>query len=421
MFKRFPISEKKLTFIFIRRGVFDSPLFAFLISFIVFSLISNFRNNPIFDLSPYPYFNYLADAFLHGQLHFRLDPPSLHDLIVVNEKVYAYWPPFPAILLMPFVAIFGVNFSDVLFNIIIGSINVSLFSILLDELKMKKIISLNHIKHSFLVIFFAFGTVYFTMIPLGRVWFTSHVVSIFCILLAYISCIKYDGIKAFIFTGLAISAAFATRMHLFLVGIWPAWYLLSNNWYKPPKKLISLINWGLLPLIVTGLLIFYYNYDRFGNIFDLGYAYHNMGELFREDYLKYGGFNLHYVPTNIYYQYLTYPFLLKNQENIFMGGSLFLLSPLFFGALWAFKDKAKKISNLFLFLTIFLTNIPILLLMGTGWVQFGPRYTLDFIVPLLILTAIGIKDWSNRTVFLLTLISVIHYLVGLYLLSRLLG
>lgn len=421
MFKKFNISEKKLAFLFNEIGIFNSPLNTLLISLIVFSLISNIRNDSIFDLSPYPYFNYLADAFLHGQLHFRLDPPSLHDLIVFNDKVYAYWPPFPAILLMPFVAIFGVNFSDVLFNIIIGSINVLLFSILLVELKKKNIISLDQIKHGLLVIFFAFGTVYLTMIPLGRVWFTSHVVSIFCILLAYISCIKYEGTKAFILTGIAISAAFATRMHLFLVGIWPAWYLLSTNWHKPPKKLIRLIIWGLLPLIATGLLIFYYNYARFGNIFDLGYAYHNMGELFREDYLKYGGFNLHYIPTNIYYQYITYPFLLKNQENIFMGGSLFLLSPLFFGAFWAFKYREKKLSNLFLLLTIFFTNIPILLLMGTGWVQFGPRYTLDFIVPLLILTAIGIKDWSNRTVFLLTLISVIHYLVGLYLLSRLLG
>lgn len=403
------------------RNFFGSHLSIFIIFFFIYSLITIIGNDAIFEPSGFHYFNYLADAFLHGQFHFRLDPPSLHDLIVYNNRVYAYWPPFPAVLLMPFVAIFGVNFSDVLFNIIIGSINISLFSILLNELKKKDLISLDHIKHGLFVIFFAFGTVYLTMIPLGRVWFTSHIVSIFCILLAYIASIKYDGSKAFIFTGIAVSAAFATRMHLFLIGIWPAWYLLSRNWHKPPKKLITLIFWGLLPLIITGLLIFYYNYARFGNIFDLGYAYHNMGDLFRDDYLQYGGFNLHYIPINIYYQYITYPFLLKNQENIFMGGSLFLLSPLFFGAFWAFKDKGKKISNLFLLLTIFITNIPILLLMGTGWVQFGPRYTLDFIVPLLILTAIGIKDWSYRTVFLLTLISVIHYLVGLYLLSSLLG
>ena len=396
--------------------LFTSPLSAFIISLLVYSLLSRIRYASIFDLSPYPYFNFLADAFIHGQFNFRLEPPSFHDLIVLNDKIFAYWPPFPAILLLPFVVVFGVGFSDIFFTILFGSINVALFVILLKELNKKNIVSLDRIKLGILVLFFAFGTVYITVVPLGKVWFTSHVISVFCVLLLYISSVKYEGVKAFIFTGIAISAAFATRMHLLLLGIWPAWYLLLKNWHKSPKKIMSLIILGLVPPLVTGLLIFYYNYVRFGNIFDLGYAYHNMSYFFREDYIKYGGFNLHYIPTNIYYQYMAYPFLLKNKENIFMGGSLFLLSPLFFGIFWAFKDKGKKASNLFLLLTIFLTNIPILLLMGTGWVQFGPRYTLDFIIPLLILTAIGIKHWKNITVFMLTIISIFHFLVGMYLL-----
>jgi len=409
---------KKTTSESIKRIVylFTSPVFTFFITLLVYSILSNIRYTSIFDQSPYPYFNYLADAYIHGQFHFRLEPPSLHDLIVLNDKIYAYWPPFPAIILMPFVAIFGVNFSDVLFNIILGSVNAALFSILLNELNKKNIISIDQIKHALLVIFFAFGTVYITVVPLGKVWFTSHVVSIFCVLLMFISSVKYEGAKAFIFTGIAISAAFATRMHLFLLGIWPAWYLLSKNWYKSSKKTITLTILGLAPPLITGFLIFYYNYVRFGSIFDLGYSFHNMSFFFREDFLKYGGFNLHYIPINIYYQYIAYPFILKNLENIFMGGSLFLLSPLFFGVFWSLKDLRKKISNLMLLFTIFITNIPILLLMGTGWEQFGPRYTLDFIVPLMILTAIGIKDWKNLTVFLLSLISIIQYLIGVYLL-----
>src|SRR3712207_3909195 len=48
------------------------------------------------------YFNYLADAFLHGQLHLRLLPPDLHDLALFQGRYYLYWPPLPAILLMPF-------------------------------------------------------------------------------------------------------------------------------------------------------------------------------------------------------------------------------------------------------------------------------------------------------------------------------
>ena len=397
------------------------PKAVFLLSLVYYVTISLFNGKSILSPSGLHYFNFLADAFLHGQLYFRLTPPTTHDLIFFNGNIYAYWPPFPAILLMPFVAIFGINFSDILFTIFLGSLNVSLFSILITELNQKNVISLDRMKQAMIVIFFALGTVYVTMVPLGRVWFTSSVVSIFCILLAYIATVKYDGYWAFLLTGIAISAAFTTRMHLFLVGIWPAWYLLSRNWNLPKQKLLKLIFVGLLPLIISGLLIFYYNYARFGNIFDLGYAYHNMGEIFRADYMKYGGFNLHYVPINLYYQYIAYPFLMKDMSNFFMGGSLFLLSPVFFAVFSAFKDNDKKISNFVLVVTIFLTNIPILLLMGTGFVQFGPRYTLDFIIPLLILTAIGMKYWNNRILFLSTLISIFQYTVGLFLLMKAVG
>src|SRR5262245_28523980 len=66
------------------------------------------------------YFNYLADAFLYGQLKLRMIPFTTHDLILFNEGYYLYWPPLPAVILMPLVAIFGVNFSDILFNIAVA-------------------------------------------------------------------------------------------------------------------------------------------------------------------------------------------------------------------------------------------------------------------------------------------------------------
>jgi len=393
---------------------FNNPIEVFCISFVVYLAFAIYGNDSIFKPSTFSYFNYLADAFLHGQLDFRLDPPIIHDLVLFNDEIYAYWPPFPAVIMMPFVAIFGVNFSDILFTIFLGSLNVALLSVLFSELRKKEIVYLEPIKQGLLIIFFAFGTVYLTMVPLGRVWFTALVVGVFCVILTYLFAVKFEGTLSFFLTGLAISAAAATRMHLILVGIWPAWYLLSKNWKKPKKQLIKFILAGLLPLLITGLLIFYYNYARFGNILDVGLDYHQMSEFFREDYNKYGAFNIHYFVKNFYYQYLAYPFLSKDATNFFMGGSLFLLSPLFFAAFWVLKEKDNIISNAMLTLTIILTNIPILLLMGTGFVQFGPRYSLDFTVPLLILTARGIRTWPNRIIALLVLISIIHYFVGLY-------
>lgn len=88
--------------------IFDNAYKTFFIVFIIYFLISFVNRNP-WETSDLPYFNYLADAFLHGQLNFRMTPPSTHDLVIFNSKLYAYWPPFPALLLMPFIALFGIN------------------------------------------------------------------------------------------------------------------------------------------------------------------------------------------------------------------------------------------------------------------------------------------------------------------------
>lgn len=395
--------------------LFNSPLFTFIFCFVIYSLFSIYRHGSIFNPSYYPYFNYLADSFLHGQLNFRIIPPtSTHDLVFFDNKIFAYWPPFPAILFMPFIAIFGLGFPDILFTLIIGSLSVSLIVILLTELNKKSIISLDNYKQGLLVIFFALGTPYITMVPLGRVWFTSLVLGVLLVLLTYLASIKLEGLLGFLVAGITISAAMATRMHLFLAGIWPAWYLISKNWQKPRKQLLGYIVVGLMPLIITNFLMFYYNFTRFGSIFDVGLDYHQMAAIFIDDYSKYGAFNLYYLPKNFYYQFIAYPLFASDAMTFFMGGSLFLLSPVYFAVFWTIKIKENRLSSLFLVLSIFLTNIPILLLMGTGWVQFGPRYSLDYSIPLLILTAIGVKNWSNRNLTILVLISIIHYFFGLF-------
>ena len=139
-----------------------------------------------------------------------------------------------------------------------------------------------------------------------------------------------------------------------------------------------------------------------------------MNDFFRGDYERYGFFNVHFIPINLYYQYIAYPFPLR--ADTLMGGSLFLLSPLFFGVFSAFKKPHSKLLVYALLASILVTNVPIILLMGTGFIQFGPRYTIDFTVPLLLLTALGIEHWKPIVSFLLALISAVQYFIGINLL-----
>ncbi len=365
----------------------------------------------IFTVSRFPYFNYLADAFLNGQLWFRQIPPETHDLVYFAGHYSLYQSPFPAFVILPFIRIFGIGLNDVVYTALFAILNVGLVAQLLRVTTKNQFLHLSKIQRSVLVFFFTLGTVHFTLAPDGRVWNTALILGFTCVILAYLAAFSLSGPKAWFFTGLALTGAMLTRNHLVFTGIFPAVYLFTRenswSWGRTFRNLAL----AALPLMIGLGFLLYYNQSRFGNPLDNGIAYHLMADFFRKNFEQYGAFNLHYVPINLYYQYIFYPFPISNET--FMGGSLFLMSPLFFGAFGAFWKPRQKWPVWVLTLSIFFTMIPILLLMGTGWSQFGPRYTLDFTVPLLLLTGIGIERWKPSIIVILALISSVHYIVGL--------
>jgi hypothetical protein len=392
----------------------ENPLFAFVFAFSTYFPLSILGGKP-FRVRDTAYFNYLADAFLHGQLYLRLIPTSTRDLSFFNGRYYLYWPPMPAVVLMPFVNIFGVDFSDVFFNVVIASMNVAVLAALFRAVDRAGLIRITANYRAMLVFFFALGTVHVVLALFGKVWFTAQLLGFLFVGLAYLAAIERKGTLSFFVTGLLMACAALTRNHLLFTAVWPAYYLLAKYWRDRPRLYLYLVA-GLLPVLVMGWLFLDYNFIRFDSPFELGIRYHRMALVFLDDYHKYGAFNLHYLPTNFYYQYIHYPFPV-NKETL-MGGSLFLLSPVFFYAFVAMIREYRN-PNIWLWtISVVATSIPILLLMGTGWKQFGPRYTLDFTIPLLLLTASGVQKASKLLLGCLIGISIAQYILGLFLYAR---
>ena len=389
--------------------MWESPLCAGGMALLVYALFAA-RVGSLSRETPYNYFPYLADSFFHGQLNLRLIPAETHDLIFYHGLFYLYWPPMPAVLLMPLVAIFGVHVSDVLVVMLLGAADVALVAVLLRQVDGQGIAPLDPDRRALLVLFFALGSVLLPLGPFGGVWATGQLVAFLFMVLAYLAAISLHGGCAFFLTGLALGSTLLTRNNTVLMGIWPAYFLLSRHWKKGWSKLFWYCLLAGLPILVCGGIYLAYNYFRFGNPVQLGLDYHNMASIFLQDYRQYGLFNLHYLPINFYYQYIYYPFPWRSDSS--MGGSLFLLSPILFSIFFGISKGRSRLSVFFLCLTAFLTCLPILLLMGTGWVQFGPRYTLDFTLCLLLLAAMGIKDWPRWLVAVLVLLSCIQYLIG---------
>lgn len=386
----------------------ESPFRAAFAAALIYFTIALFSGK-LFSATAVSYYNYLADAFLHGQLWFRYVPLDYTDLIFYHGNISIYQSPFPAIFLMPLVSIFGIHLNDVVYTAIIASLNVGGVSLLLRIAAQKQLIHLSDVQRSLLVMFFAVGTVHVTLAPTGRVWSTALVLGFGCVLLAYLAALSFEGTKAWFLMGLALTCAMLTRNHLLFTGIFPAIYLLKKektwNWRRMSRNVAS----AALPVLAGGALLLLYNQARFGSPFDNGLDYHLMKDFFHADFEKYGLFNIHYIPRNLYYQFIYYPFPLG--VDSLLGGSLFILSPLFFAAIAAFWMPRVRWHVWSLALTIVVTSIPILLLMGTGWAQFGPRYTIDYTVPLLLLTAIGMEKWKNSIVLVLIAVSAFHYLI----------
>jgi hypothetical protein len=403
----------------IRTGVelCASPLGAGLVAGFVYLILAGSHRGG-FKSSRFAYFNYLADAFWHGQLHLRLLPASTHDLSEVGGRFYLYWPPFPAVLLMPFVALWGVSFSDVIFTALVGAADVALVALLLRSAVAHGLVELSRLQRGWLLLFFAFGTVHFTLAPLGRVWFTSQVVGFGCVAVAYWAAIELRGFKAFGLVGVSVAAALLTRHQLVFAGLWPAAYLLWKHVHSNAKATARYVAAGVFPVLIAVALLAAYNAFRFGGIAEAGLGLQQMGSEYVGDFGRFGAFSLHYVPTNLFYQYLYYPFPIR--DGSFMGGGLFWLSSPFLAAIPAALWSRPRWSARTLVISILLVATPILLLLGTGFAQFGPRYTLDFTVPLLLLTAIGVQRWPIRVLQILVLISIAQYGLGIFYFMRVL-
>ena len=355
------------------------------------------------------YFNALADAFLHGQLNLRLPTASHLDLVYYGGRAYLHFPPFPAVVVAPLVALFGVAASDVVYTAVLAALTVALLAELLWALDQTGVAPLSVERRALLVAAIAFGSVLLILAPAGGVWATSQVVGWGCVLLATLAALRLRGRAAYVGAGLLLACATGTRISLGFNGLWLAYYLLRRDWRQPWRHRLGAAALGLAPLLAAGLLLAWYNAARFGSPLELGIQWHNMSDLFRPLYERYGYFNLHYLPNNLYYQFVAYPLFSSEQ---WMGGGIFWMTPVLLGAPYAVWRGRRDPLVWALVATCAVVYVPIGLVMGTGFLTFGPRYLLDLTAPLLVLTAIGIRRWRLGALYTLLAISCATYMLG---------
>jgi hypothetical protein len=383
-----------------------------LLALVVYGLGLALDTGTLFAQSRFPYFVYYAHALLQGQLHFAEAPPALLDLARFEDRLYMHHPPFPALLLTPWVAIFGLGVPDRLMSVAIGALNGGAFYALLARLAGRGELPLSEGVRVLLTLCFLFGSVHFYLAVTGNPWELAHVVCNALVLLALHLALG----RRYAAAALAGVAILFTRTHVFLAlpALLAAYWLREAETRPDPRERLR----GALPMLSISLagvaLLLAFNAARFGDPLENGVRYHAMHETFRARFQATGYFDWSYLPRNLRALLLLlprripeFPFLTFSSEGL----SVFLTSPIYLYLFASLRRETRRWSAL-LWAALLPPLVPILLLMGTGELQFGHRYSSDLQVFALLLCALALRGRASPLAIALAALSIAINLLG---------
>jgi hypothetical protein len=359
--------------------------------------------NKAFDAGRGDFF-YLADAFLHGHT-WVASALGRNDVIYMDGHVYVPFAPFPAIALMPLVAIIGPVTADQWesgINAGLAAAVVGLSWWASGRIGVKRIED-----RWLLAVLLGFSTQIWWVTTRGGVWHTGHLVATILLLLLIG---ELFGRRRPVVLGLLVGAAFLTRPPTAFAAPAVALWLMDMDSVGAARLAVAervrrlpWRGWVLLAVGAAPALVgfFAYNYLRFGSPLESGYALATLPDWLQALRDK-GLFSVAHVRMNVDYLFLKIPRLMTEFPYFRpdgLGMSVFITSP---GLLLAARAPWRDRRSLLLLLAAVLVLIPTLLYYGGGWLQYGYRYFLDSIPFVWALVAMGVVNrgplrWWART------------------------
>jgi len=343
-----------------------------------------------------PHFVYQAEALLHGQLALTTRPPNLNDWVLQNGRWYVSFPPFPAVLMMPLVAIWGLGFNDVAFTIVFAAANVALLYRLLRRLQPARA----EWEHAAFAIIFGFGTLAWTCAIRGEVWYTAETVGVTLTLLYLHAAIEA---RHPVLAGLAVACAAITRTPLAFSAVFFVFEALSPDGPVEWAKLRDPARWRrAIPklvryaaaIVAVAVPMAWANYVRFGSFGEFGHS-HLYANRVNQQIQQYGLFHYAYLERNLHSAFTRLPEIQFHPLRIGFSGdgmSLFVTTPLFLYLLW---PRERPRLHRALWLTTALIAVPGFFYQNNGWYQFGFRFSLDYTPYLIVLLALGSRPFTR--------------------------
>lgn len=324
-----------------------------------------------------------------------------------TEAWYVTFPPMPAWMMLPGVAVWGLAFNDVLFTLLLSAGNVMLLWFFLLQARARGLHTRTDTEILTLAILFAFGTVNFFSSVRGEVWYTAHIAGIAWLIAYLMATLERKALWAGFFLG----AAFLCRTPLLFAGfLYPAWVAFQEGSWRVRRHHLREALAYAAPVAALAGAAMILNFARFENPFEFGHRYLEIA--WRNRIERYGMFSPEYLSRNLSAMLTLLPRFQSHFPFVQIsphGMALWLTTPVFLLLLRARFPHAFA-RSLWL-LGVLPVLLPALLYQNSGFVQFGYRFSLDFTVLLILLLAVSDLCFSRT----------FHILVGASVLVNLFG
>jgi hypothetical protein len=350
-------------------------VFAAFVAFLAFYSVTG-----SIERSPYDAHVRQALSFLH--LHTDIERSPGIEQVVFAGRYFQLHPPLPAFLLMPFVAIWGMDTNQTAFSLVAGSIDAALAWWLLGRLR------LSVSARVWLTLFFGAGTVMWFETLNGGSWDVSQIVAV-GFTLAALGEVFGDARPGVI--GLLAGLSALARNDLALdfpifVGLY---YVQKRNWRE--------MLWFGPGFALAGVIYVALNEARFHSVFDLGqFLYTPNIPTFAMAFLPQNLDTLLFMQPKIN---IRFPYIHPSPS----GQALTFTSPAFVLAL---RASLANVTPLLLLIGALLAMGPSLFFNNNGGAQFGTRHYIHSFPFLLVLMAKGLPGYVDQLTKILILASV---------------
>jgi hypothetical protein len=304
--------------------------------------------------------------------------------------------------------------STAFFSMFFSAANAVLVFLILDQLIRRQWIELSRTGVLWLVLLFAFGTPHLWVGISGRFWFVSQILTV-----TFLGLAVYAALKSWSpwIVGICIGLAVGTRPNGLMS--WPFVFAITMQIIKEERGNIDfkrILAWSIksvIPIIITVLGLLLYNYARFENFLDFGYTTLNGDPVILHNAQTYVLFSTHYIYYNLQVMLFYLPKIHWGGRWLILpsgaGMSIFLTTP---ALIYLFHRYEGKWWILGAWAAVFFNFILLSMYHNTGKDQFGYRYILDALVPLITLLAASLGKKVPWHFKLLLFLSIVINLYG---------